>query len=148
MSYYTPIMILVWLVLVVLTILVIENDRLTKIQKHILFFTYAMVALAALAEWLGIQFNGKENVAPWVLKMIKFFDYILTPICGGFIVMQFRRNGIIQKIILIILGVNILFQFISLFFGWMLLYEAIVPAYHIQAVQFSLFHLPVQPCGR
>ena len=119
MSYYTPIMILVWLALVVLTILVIENDRLTKIQKHILFFTYAMVALAALAEWLGIQFNGKENVAPWVLKMIKFFDYILTPICGGFIVMQFRRNGIIQKIILIILGVNILFQFISLFFGWM-----------------------------
>ena len=129
MSYYTPIMILVWLALIVLTILVIENDRLTKIQKQILFFTYAMVALAALAEWLGIQFNGREDIAPWLLKMVKFFDYVLTPICGGFIVMQFRRNGIIQKIILGILATNILFQIISAFFGWMTVIDATTHEY-------------------
>ena len=129
MTYYTPIMILVWLALVVLTILVIENDRLTKIQKHVLFFTYAMVALAALAEWLGIQFNGREDISPWIIKIIKYFDYVLTPICGGFIVMQFRRDGIVQKIILGILAANIAFQTLAVFFDWMTVIDATTHEY-------------------
>ena len=119
MEYYTPLIVTVWVALLVLSILVFENNRLSKTEKTVLYLTYLCVALAALAEWLGVQFRGNMSIPPWVLKMVKFFDYILTPACGGAIVFQFRRNGIIQRIILAVLGINLIFQVICVFTNWM-----------------------------
>lgn len=124
MGYYTPLIIAVWVALLVLCILVFENNRLSKIEKNVLYFTYIMVAVAALAEWLGVQFRGNMSIPPWVLKMIKFFDYIFTPACGGIVILQFRRNGIIQKIIFGALATNLLFQTICVFTDWMVVVDA------------------------
>ena len=121
--YYTPLIITVWVALLVLTILVIENNRLSKVEKNILYITYLVVALAALAEWLGVQFNENLNIPIWALKMVKFFDYVFTPVCGGIVILQFRRNGVIQKIMFGILATNLLLQTICVFTNWMLVID-------------------------
>lgn len=108
-----------------------------------MYLTYLVTAIAALAEWLGVQFNGNANIPAWLLKLIKLFDYILTPIAGGAIVLQLRSKSIWQKIIFGILGVNILFQIVSFFTGWMVVIGddhkyAHGPAYAAYAVIYSL----------
>ena len=124
MKYYTPISILVWLALIVLGILVKENDRIAKKQKTILYFTYIVVALAAFAEWLGVQLNGNTDCPPWVLMIVKLFDYCLTPIAGGAIILQFTTNSIWKKVIFALISFNTLYQIISCFTGWMLVIDS------------------------
>ena len=143
MMYYTAIIIIVWFALLVLSIIVFENNRISKQTKIIMYLTYLVTAIAALAEWLGVQFNGNANIPAWLLKLIKLFDYILTPIAGGAIVLQLHTKSIWQKIIFGILGVNILFQIISFFTGWMVVIGddhkyVHGPAYVAYAVIYSL----------
>ena len=124
MGYYTPLIILSWLTLSILCILVKENNRLSPKYKRILYITCAVVALSALAEWLGIQFNGNTGIPVGLLRTVKFVDYVLTPVSGGIIVLQFHNRGIWRKVILGILAANALFQFISVFTDWMLVIDA------------------------
>ena len=98
MKYYTPLMVLVWLSLAVLTILTVENDRFSKKKKNTLYLTFSIVAVAALFEWLGVQISGNTKFSPWILRIVKFFDYILTPIAGGTIILQFGKKNIWKKI--------------------------------------------------
>lgn len=143
MTYYTAIIIIVWLALLVLSILVIENNRISKETKLIMYLTYAVTAVAALAEWLGVQFNGNSNIPAWLIKFVKLFDYILTPIAGGAIVLQLRTKTIWKKIIFAILAFNVLFQIVSVFTGWMTVVDsdhtyAHGPVYFIYAILYSL----------
>ena len=121
MQYFTPLVILVWLALIVLSILVIENNRIRKARKRVLFITYVVVALAATAEWLGLILSGNENVPNWLLRLVKFFDYVLTPVAGGIVVLQFKKDTkIVERSIFGVLIANFIFQFISLFTNWMI----------------------------
>lgn len=120
MDYYTPITILIWLSLLVMCILVHENNRFTKEKKCILYITYILLGCASLFEWLGVQLNGNMNISPWLLRVVKLFDYILTPIAGGVVVLQFQTKGIFKKLIYIFIGFNILYQIVSFFTGWMI----------------------------
>ena len=123
MTFYTAIIIVVWLALIVLSILVHENNRISNHTKAVMYLTYAVTAVAALAEWLGVQFNGNPKIPVDVLKTVKLFDYILTPIAGGAIVLQLRTKTIWKKIIFVILGINLLFQIVSVFTGLMLVVD-------------------------
>lgn len=124
MDFYTSIVVLVWASLVVLSILVIENNRLSRDQKIVLYFTYGLVAISTLAEWLGSRFKGNQDIPIWIIKGIKFVDYVLTPVCGGVIVLQFRRNGVIQRIILAVLLLNLVLQVAGLFTDLMIVFDA------------------------
>ena len=118
-QYYTPFIVLVWLTLVLLCILVWENDRIKKKEKGVLYITYLVVAVAALAEYLGLLFNGNTSLG-WLLKLFKFFDYILTPVAGGIIVLQFKNKiKIFKYIIFGLLITNFLFQVVCVFTDWM-----------------------------
>ena len=120
-NYSTSLVIMVWLALLVLSILVFENNRIRKERKGVLFMTYAVVALAATAEWLGLLFSGNPNIPNWLLRLVKFFDYILTPVAGGIVVLQFNKDTkIVERSIFGVLIANFVFQFISLFTNWML----------------------------
>ena len=123
MTFYTAIIIVVWLALIVLSILVHENNRISNHTKAVMYLTYAVTAVAALAEWLGVQFNGNAKIPVDLLKTVKLFDYILTPIAGGAIVLQLRTKTIWKKIIFVILGINLLFQIVSVFTGLMLVVD-------------------------
>lgn len=124
MQYYTAFVILVWLSLIVLGVLVFENNRIKKEDKGVLFITYAVVAIAATAEWLGLMFNGNTNIPVWLLRAVKFFDYVLTPVAGGIIILQFKKTTkFIPWIIFGILAFNFIYQFISLFTNWMMIVD-------------------------
>ena len=124
MSYYTSVMVLTWMGLTALGILVRENNRIAEVDKRILYLTYTLVALAALAEWAGVLLNGRTNLPIWVLKAVKCFDYILTPMAGGAIVMQMHLKNRWQKAIYGVLGANALLQVLSLFTGWVVSVDA------------------------
>ncbi len=143
MTFYTAIIIVVWLALIVLSILVHENNRISNRTKIIMYVTYLVTAIAALAEWLGVQFNGNPNIPVELLRTVKLFDYILTPIAGGAIVLQLRTKTIWKKIIFGILGANLLFQIVSVFTGIMLVIDENHvyhhgPAYIAYIIMYSL----------
>ena len=76
-----------------------------------------------LAEWLGVQLNGKADSPEWILRIVKCADYILTPMAGGALVMQMRLNNRWQKVMMLILGGNAILQVISAFPGWMVVID-------------------------
>ena len=120
MTYYTPLIMLVWLTLIVLSLLTKENDRFTKEEKHVLYVTYLIVAAAAFAEWQGVRLNGNPRTTQVALRFVKFLDYVLTPIAGGAIVAQLQTKSIWRKLLVLTLTVNTLYQVVSLFTGWMI----------------------------
>ena len=122
-SYYTVLIILCWMALVVLCILVHENSWINKADKKLFFLTYGVIALSAFAEWLGVQLSGNEAIPVWVLEIVKCSDYILTPLAGGAIVAQMKlRNRLYQVLIGLLIG-NAVFQIIAFANGWMILID-------------------------
>lgn len=118
-DYYTSIIILSWMSLFTLCILVWENNRIQKSDKWIFYLTYALIALSALAEWTGLKLCGKEDVPRGVIRFVKMADYILTPLAGGAIIEQIKIRNIWHKILAGVICLNVVFQIISAFTGWM-----------------------------
>ena len=119
-NYYTSIMLLSVVSLLVLCVLVHENGRIKKNQKCLFYLTYLFVILAAAAEWTGLQLNGNTSVPHWVLISVKCVDYILTPMAGGALVRQMNIRNVGFKILNILLIINTVFQIVSAFCGWMI----------------------------
>lgn len=102
-----------------LCILVRENGRIERSDKDILYITYALVALSALAEWAGVQMNGRDGVPDILLQAVKTVDYILTPLAGGALVAQTHLRNIWQKLMAVVLCANTVLQLVSFMNGWM-----------------------------
>lgn len=60
-SYYSAVIFLSWLALFALCVCVQENNRLTNKDKRLYNLTYALIAVSALAEWLGIQLTATRR---------------------------------------------------------------------------------------
>lgn len=123
LSYYTVLIAFCWMALAVLCILVHENSWINKKDKSLFYLTYAIIALSALAEWLGVQLSGNESVPAWLLSLVKCFDYILTPMAGGALVAQMRIRNRLFKALMIALVCNTLFQIVACFNGWMVVID-------------------------
>ena len=106
--------------LAVLCVLVHENSWISKKDKGLFYLTYGIVALSALAEWLGVQFSGNEAVPVWLLSLVKCLDYIFTPLAGGAMVAQMKMRNRLYKVLMIALVCNTLFQIVAGFNGWMI----------------------------
>ena len=123
MRYYTAIIILSWIALFVLGISVYENYRLSGKDKILYYLTFILIAVAALAEWLGEHFSGDTSIPTWLLRIIKCADYTLTPMIGGALVARFQSKSIRSWLIQGILLFNVIFQIISCFNGWMIVID-------------------------
>ena len=120
MNYYSINIILTWVTLIILSVLVRENDRIARRDAASYYLTYGVIALAALAEWLGLRFNGDPSIPVWALQAVKCADYILTPLAGGALIAQLHRRSIFRVLIQGILAVNTAFQLAAVFSGWMI----------------------------
>ena len=118
-SYYTSVILMSLLALVILSILIQENGRLTNADKRLLHLTCVLIAASALAEWFGVRLDGREDIPHWVLRVVKCVDYILTPLAGGSLVVQMHIQNRWQKIMMWILAANTVFQIVACFGGWM-----------------------------
>lgn len=123
LSYYTLLIILCWMALVVLCILVHENSWIGRKDKRLFYLAYGIVALSALAEWLGTQFNGNEAIPVWMLSTVKCLDYIFTPLAGGAVVAQMKLRNRLHKVLMIALLCNTVFQIVACFNGWMVVID-------------------------
>ena len=123
-DYYSSIILISWMTLGVLIILVWENNRIKKSDKKIFYISYLLIAISALAELVGLKINGNVNVPAWVIVLVKAMDYIHTPLAGGAIVAQLQIRNKFSKVLQGILGLNIVFQIVSIFTGWMVTVDA------------------------
>ena len=123
-DYYSSIILISWMTLGVLIILVWENNRIKKPDKKIFYISYLLIAISALAELVGLKINGNVNVPAWVIVLVKAMDYIHTPLAGGAIVAQLQIRNKFSKVLQGILGLNIVFQIVSIFTGWMVTVDA------------------------
>ncbi len=119
LNYYYVVIGITLLTLGLLCILIKENNRIKPKQKQSYYITYLFVALAALAECFGVLLNGNQNVPTWVLRVVKCLDYILTPIAGAGLISQLQIKNVFRRVIQITIAINIVFQLISAFTGWM-----------------------------
>ena len=98
LNYYYIVVGVTLVTLALLCILVAENNRINKKDKKTMYLTYLVVALATVAECLGLLFNGNTNMPKWSLKFVKCLDYILTPIAGAALISQLNNKSIFRKI--------------------------------------------------
>ena len=118
-SHYTSIIIMCWLTLGSLCILVHKNNRITYDGKRLLYLTYSLIALSALAEWLGVHLDGRGDFPGWILSFVKCADYMLTPMAGCALAMQMNLRNRLQKVMVGIIIANTLFQLLAVLPGWM-----------------------------
>ena len=123
MSYYTTIIIISLVGLGVLSIQVRESGRVQQEDKKQFYLTYLLIALAAIAEWGGIQLNGLEGIPKWPLQLVKCADYILTPLAGGALIRQMKIRNIWKNAMNLLLLGNAIFQLVGCFNGWMIIID-------------------------
>lgn len=122
-DYYSSTIILSWLSLGVLCLLVYENARIQVKDKQMLYLTYILIALSALAEYCGVMLSGRAGVSGKAVLFAKTADYILTPMAGGAIVFQMRLRNSLNGFMIGMLAVNTIVQLISCVTGWMVVVD-------------------------
>ncbi len=123
MTYFSAITICVIISLSILGILVHENERLGKKDKCIFYVTYILIGLSAITEWVGVQISGNVEISSTVLRIVKCFDYLLTPMVGLAFVIQMRLWNTVSKILSGAIIFNTIFQIVSFFTGWMIIID-------------------------
>lgn len=123
MTYYTSIIIMTLLALAVLSILILENDRIDQAKKKIFLTTNLFVALAAIAECAGIHISGNPTIPKGVLAAVKAVDYTFTPMTAGALIALMQEPN---KKNLFLRGLfigNAILQVVSAFQGWMVVID-------------------------
>ena len=119
LSYYSVIIFITWLTLLVMTVLIQENDRVDKETKRVYYAVYIIIGFSALFEWTGVFLSGNLNFPSWMLQAVKTGDYILTPCAAIAAIAQTRKIKVFKYVVISILVVNAIFQIITAFTGGM-----------------------------
>lgn len=117
--YYCATIFLCIAALGVLCLLVHENARIKYRDKQLLYLTYALIAFSALTEYFGVLLDGRENLSPYALIILKYADYTLTPMAGGALIFQMRLRNRWNHVVIGLLVFNAVLQLICAFGGWM-----------------------------
>lgn len=91
MDYYMLNIIIAVFSLVVLSILIFENARISAGKKRLFIATNILISLAAIFECVGVHISGNENVPKVVLSLVKAADYKLTPMIGGALIVLVQK---------------------------------------------------------
>ncbi|MBR1559780.1 MAG: GGDEF domain-containing protein [Clostridia bacterium] len=122
-DYYTTIIILSWLALGVLCVLVHENSWIPRAKKGAFYLAYGLIALSALAEWVGVRMGGDPGAPRGALMAVKCADYILTPMAGGAIVSQMNQKSRGYRMMIALLAFNVAFQLLACLNGWVIVID-------------------------
>lgn len=124
MTYYTSIIIITLLALAVLSILILENDRITREKKKIFLTTNLFVALAAIAECAGIHIGGNPAIPKGVLAAVKAVDYTFTPMTAGALIVLMQEPNKKNPFLRGLFIGNAVLQVVSAFQGWMVVIDS------------------------
>ena len=123
MTYYTSVIIMVLLALGVFSILISENDRIPRKRKELFIATNVLIALAALAEWLGVHLDGNPAYPKAALAAVKALDYTMTPMAGASLITLIQKPGKKNWLLRGLFIFNALFQIVAARYGWMLVID-------------------------
>ena len=123
LSYYSVIIFITWLTLLVMAVLIQENDRVDKETKRVYYAVYIIIGFSALFEWTGVFLSGNLNFPSWMLQAVKTGDYILTPCAAIAAIAQTRKIKVFKYAVISILVVNAIFQIITAFTGGMIVID-------------------------
>lgn len=115
--YYTAIIIFCVIVLLVNSILVFENDVIDKNIKYKFYLIHLTIFVGALSEWISVICDGKAGNIRWLLLLVRFLDYSVTPLTGinvVSVIMQKKKSGLLIHWLMI---ANMLLHFVSIFTG-------------------------------
>ena len=56
-DFYSAIITIIWIALIILCMLVYDNRRMTPDKKQAFYLTYSLIFLSSMAEWVGIRMN-------------------------------------------------------------------------------------------
>lgn len=111
---YSAIIILCCMALGALGLLVHENGRLKNRDRKLLYITFVLIGLSAMAEWSVVLLGGREEISSFLMTFIKLADHFLIIMAAGALVLQMRLKSRWRKqklaslhaaIILVISGV-------------------------------------------
>ncbi len=123
MDYYTSVIFILLLALLVLSILISENSRISLRKKRLFIGANLLIALSAMAECVGVHLNGNPGFPKWLLAAVKALDYTLTPMTGGvFIALMEKPKDKNHLLACLLLG-NAAMQAVSAPFGWMVIID-------------------------
>ena len=123
MNYYTSVIVIILLALGVLSVLISENNRISRHKKQHFLTTNLLIALAAIAECAGVHISGKAYI-PWgVLAAVKAIDYTLTPMIGGALITLMQKSNVKNRLIHGLFAANAILQAVSAFQGWMVVID-------------------------
>ena len=109
--------------LIVLSILILENNRLPQTKKRVFITTNILIALAAIAECIGVNIGGNEHIPKGVIAAVKAADYTFTPMMAGALTMLVQERNKKSRILQKMLIGNAVVQIISAFQGWMVVID-------------------------
>ena len=116
-------MILSLTALAILGVMVWENNRLSDENKRLLYFAYVLIAASFLAEWCGLRLDGNTEVPAGLLIAVKCVDYALSPMIGAVFAVHMGMGGTPRRILNAVVGINVVFQIIACFTGWMVVVD-------------------------
>ena len=122
-SYYTCIMILSLAALAILGVMVWENNRLSVENKRLLYLAYSLIAISFLAEWCGLKLDGNACLPSGLLIAVKCIDYAFSPRIGAVFAVQRGMRGTPRRVLNAVIGINVVFQIIACFTGWMVVVD-------------------------
>ncbi len=123
MDFYTANLILIVCGMAIMIVSICLNSSLNKSRKLYSILLVALIAICGLCEWAGIQLQKVEysETVRILHILVKFFEFSLAPFVGFLPGLIFRKEvkklGIIDYVALGILGINIIFEFVSCFTG-------------------------------
>lgn len=116
MNYYTSVIVIILLALGVLSVLISENNRISRSKKQHFLITNLLIALAAIAECAGVHISGNPSVPAWLLASVKAVDYTLTPLTGCALITLMQKPNTKNSVIPWLFVGNTVFQALSPFF--------------------------------
>ena len=123
MNYYTSVIVIILLALGVLSVLISENNRISRSKKQHFLTANLLIALAAIAECAGAHICGKSYIPREMLAAVKAIDYSLTPMIGGALITLMQKSNVKNRLIHGLFAANIILQAVSAFQGWMVVID-------------------------
>lgn len=116
-SFYFYVFLFCSFSLVTLMLMVKSISSFSKKEKIRFYFTYSYLILIFFLEFLVNHLNGNPEIIP-LLKIVRFLYYSLTPFFSVLFVRQVERMRNAEITVFSLFCVNILYEFLSMFFGW------------------------------
>lgn len=119
MSFYSAIVLMTILAMIIMLISTVLNSTLAKKNMIYAITFLAFIIICSLCEWLGVMLDGK-NYLRGIHILVKLIELSCAPFLGIFsiFVIKNTKTNIVDKIVTLVLALNVLLEIISCFTGF------------------------------